>query len=395
MTTWPIDLPQRAFLPVSEARRPAVLRSPMDAGPDKLRRRFTAAARHLTLSMLLTGEQRAVFDAFYAVDLEEGALTFDWIDPATGETVALRFREPPQYELLRTHQTAGARLWRVTLPVETLPGVQPSLAARLVAAGSASFAASGAALAAGRMQSFGGAAVSFSAGVQGGGVLVAQGSASVTFGGAARIAGALTAAGAASVSFASTPPALFFVDFALLEDDCLEDVEGFTLINPGTGADCALRIESGVLRIDTEDFIGGVYATPDSGSINHFIQAQWLSEGQAIGAGLACRVLDEENYFFATRNDFNEVQLWSVLGGEFDLVAQASAAETNPVIHFEVEAAGGSQVARIFVNDDLRIGPVAADFPALDGQTRTALVGRQGNVPWLANVMSGALSASP
>lgn len=202
MTIWPIDLPQRAFLPVTEARQAAALRSTIEGGPVKTRRLFGAAVRTVGVSLLLTGAQRAVFDHFFSVTLEEGALRFDWVDPATGETVALRFREPPSYELLRTHRAPASRLWRVGVQLEVMPGIRPSAAGALLAAGQSAFEAAGAALAAARLEAAGGSSAVFvSAGPAASGTLTAAGSSAAAFAGGAKIPAAMTAQGAGAALF--------------------------------------------------------------------------------------------------------------------------------------------------------------------------------------------------
>lgn len=118
---WPASLPQSPFLPVTDQRQTAVVRTSMDAGPPKMRRRFTAAVRQITLGMFLTGAERAVFDAFFATTLEEGALPFTWTDPVDDSSVDLRFVEPPAFTLVRPDSAASGRLWSASFKLEILP----------------------------------------------------------------------------------------------------------------------------------------------------------------------------------------------------------------------------------------------------------------------------------
>ena len=60
----------------------------MDAGPAKARSRFSAVPRYLSAQIILTGEQRAAFDAFFSETLAEGSLPFDMADPKDGATVS-------------------------------------------------------------------------------------------------------------------------------------------------------------------------------------------------------------------------------------------------------------------------------------------------------------------
>jgi hypothetical protein len=75
--TWPAGLPQyfdgTSF---TEARQSGALRSPMDAGPAKLRRRFTAVSVNLDGTMLLEPAQAALLETFHRLTLAEGTLAF-------------------------------------------------------------------------------------------------------------------------------------------------------------------------------------------------------------------------------------------------------------------------------------------------------------------------------
>ncbi len=120
MVAWPASLPQSAFLKVAEVRQSAVIRTAMDSGPAKLRRRFTAAVRNLDVAMFLDGTQKATFDTFFNTTLAEGALSFDWTDPVTDSTISMRFREPATWNQIRTGTVAN-RLWQADLALEVLP----------------------------------------------------------------------------------------------------------------------------------------------------------------------------------------------------------------------------------------------------------------------------------
>ena len=120
MAVWPVSLPQTPFLGLRDQRQDARLRTEMDVGPAKMRRRHTAAVRNITATTLLTGTQRATFDTFYKTTLSEGALAFDWVDPVDGTTTSFRFVSPPPFEVVKGGTTA-TRLWRLTMNLEILP----------------------------------------------------------------------------------------------------------------------------------------------------------------------------------------------------------------------------------------------------------------------------------
>lgn len=116
---WPIDLPQDVFTEGYDEGLPDVaLRTQMDAGPAKTRRRHTAAPRPLNVTVGLSRAQAASFDDFFTEDLAGGALSFDWIHPRTLAAVTLRFVTPPPPRIV---PEPGAQRWRVALTLEVMP----------------------------------------------------------------------------------------------------------------------------------------------------------------------------------------------------------------------------------------------------------------------------------
>ena len=115
MTAWPASLPQAPLIGHTESAPDTVLRTRMDAGPDKLRRRSTAGVRAIAFPLLLTDAQVNTLDHFYLVDLAGGALRFDLALPRTGGAVQMRFTAPPAYTLV------AASKWQAVLRLEVLP----------------------------------------------------------------------------------------------------------------------------------------------------------------------------------------------------------------------------------------------------------------------------------
>jgi hypothetical protein len=114
---WPAALPQRVLASDYEEQQPeTLLRTQMDAGPAKVRRRFTAAPRPLWVMLRMTSAQVELFEAFVREDLQDGALPFGWVHPRTQEPAMLRLTAP--YVL--APQGRGLR-WRVLLQLEVLP----------------------------------------------------------------------------------------------------------------------------------------------------------------------------------------------------------------------------------------------------------------------------------
>jgi len=117
MATWPLTLPTAPETPgYSETAPNTLIRTAMDAGPPKVRQRFTAGVRPITLSWLLTREQVNTLDLFYVSTLRGGSLFFDGLaHPRTGALVNFRFVAPPQYVAL------GPDVWRATTQMEIIP----------------------------------------------------------------------------------------------------------------------------------------------------------------------------------------------------------------------------------------------------------------------------------
>ena len=98
MATWPVTLPEIPLIAgASETAPDVVIRTQMDAGPAKIRRRFTAGVRKHQMKMILTTAQVAILDDFFVSTLSGGAVAFDWENPRTNVAAEFRFTGPPQY----------------------------------------------------------------------------------------------------------------------------------------------------------------------------------------------------------------------------------------------------------------------------------------------------------
>jgi len=95
--TWPDLLPSD---PLSDgfAKKPQsnVIRTAMDAGPKKARRRYTARAVNYTAKQIFNAAELKVFEQFYHTTLADGVLRFNFTDPVTLETAEFRFTD--EYE---------------------------------------------------------------------------------------------------------------------------------------------------------------------------------------------------------------------------------------------------------------------------------------------------------
>lgn len=106
---WPTALPQLLVEAYSETMGKESIRTQMDAGPAKMRKRFTAAPRPLASKILLPVSDVPLFEGFYYETLQGGSLPFDWYvlrnGLSTGLTdfgAAIRFAAANQYVLTPT-----------------------------------------------------------------------------------------------------------------------------------------------------------------------------------------------------------------------------------------------------------------------------------------------------
>jgi hypothetical protein len=70
-----------------------VIRTAMDAGPKKTRRRYTARAASYSGKQVFSAKELAIFERFFHASLADGALRFNFTDPVTLETAEFRFAE--------------------------------------------------------------------------------------------------------------------------------------------------------------------------------------------------------------------------------------------------------------------------------------------------------------
>ncbi len=113
---WPASLPQRVDRQGYRELPPeTTIRTEMDAGPAKVRRRFTAGVRDFRVQLRLDGSQTTTLDDFYLQSCAGGAQPFDWVHPRTQAAATFRFAAPPVYSYL------GGDYWQARLDLELLP----------------------------------------------------------------------------------------------------------------------------------------------------------------------------------------------------------------------------------------------------------------------------------
>jgi hypothetical protein len=111
---WPDALPAE-FLADGFSKQPRsnVIRTQMDAGPKKTRRRYTGRAVNYTGKQRFNTDELIVFEQFYHTVLADGALRFNFDDPVTYEPGEFRFTA--DYTV-----TEFEGYFEVTMPLEKL-----------------------------------------------------------------------------------------------------------------------------------------------------------------------------------------------------------------------------------------------------------------------------------
>lgn len=114
--SWPSGLPQSLLLgDFKETQPDLVIRTEMDAGPHKVRRRFTAGVTKISGSQRLTKSQVSTFETFYNTTLLGGSLRFTWKDPLGGTSAEIRFVSTP---VISAH---GIDDFAIEMELEILP----------------------------------------------------------------------------------------------------------------------------------------------------------------------------------------------------------------------------------------------------------------------------------
>src|SRR5262245_40021851 len=94
---WPGTLPAKPlYNGYTETPPNVVLRTQMDAGPPKQRKRYAAGIRTIAMVLELTKAQVAVLDDFYVNQINGGVDPFTWVHPRTDAAVTFRFNGTPQ-----------------------------------------------------------------------------------------------------------------------------------------------------------------------------------------------------------------------------------------------------------------------------------------------------------
>lgn len=111
---WPDSLPQVLILDgLNAKKRSSVVRTEMDAGPAKQRRRYTVSTKEFKGSIVVTESQRQILENFYRVVLSDGVLRFQMKDPQTLEYAEFRFKDDYDEDSLDGN-------WKITMILEKI-----------------------------------------------------------------------------------------------------------------------------------------------------------------------------------------------------------------------------------------------------------------------------------
>lgn len=113
--TYPSDLPLMRLDGMQTERTSSLVRTEMDAGPAKVRRRYTVSSKYFSGTIILTSEQRNAFEYWYKNALGDGVLRFSMADPQTLQANDFRFAEDYTEESVEG-------LWKITMKLEKMNG---------------------------------------------------------------------------------------------------------------------------------------------------------------------------------------------------------------------------------------------------------------------------------
>ena len=127
---WPGTLPEYLPIETQESADDNIVKTEMDMGPRKVRRRFTALVRFLDPPpdrYIFTETQKDALLTLHDTTLKHGSLSFNWVlNGPTKEfdndtTTSFRFDGRPEVKLIVTGASSAARLYTVSMRLEILP----------------------------------------------------------------------------------------------------------------------------------------------------------------------------------------------------------------------------------------------------------------------------------
>jgi len=110
--TWPSTLQAKINESgFSRKKGDTLLRTEMEVGIAKVRRRYTKGINELRVSIWVTQSQFNDFETFYDTTLAGGVLSFNFVDPITKATKVYRFKAPPETDYVGGETFAISMTW--------------------------------------------------------------------------------------------------------------------------------------------------------------------------------------------------------------------------------------------------------------------------------------------
>lgn len=131
MATWPANLPAPLRRGYEINPDDPILRTQMDAGPDRVRRRFTAIPSRIPVRWSFTRAQFALFEAWHKHEALDGAawFTVSLVNGLGSNTVEAQFAGSPKKVLMSAAQwEVSAELQVRELPIMTQEHLDAALA---------------------------------------------------------------------------------------------------------------------------------------------------------------------------------------------------------------------------------------------------------------------------
>lgn len=117
-----VNLPQKTLKDgYSTERQSGVIRTDMDTGFPKVRRRFTALTKTYSITMIFTDAQYTYFENFFENDILYGANLVDFPHPRTGVNTEMRWLAPTGSPAYSVTPDGGTDDWRISFQLEELP----------------------------------------------------------------------------------------------------------------------------------------------------------------------------------------------------------------------------------------------------------------------------------
>ena len=116
---WPGTLPDLQAIGLNRTPVDGRVLTNMDAGPVKIRQRYTATPTQWSIPVQYTGAQVAAFDTWWN-DLNGGVDSFLWESPLDDSTVTMKFLSYPDFNMIIGGKTSGVRQWTGTLEIEEI-----------------------------------------------------------------------------------------------------------------------------------------------------------------------------------------------------------------------------------------------------------------------------------